>query len=58
MRIKIQELRKIIRSIIKEQGWMPGKWNPETGEPVEDKEIERMKIGGLGKEEDDENENL
>ena len=52
MRIKLIELRRIIRSVLIEQGVVPGKWNPSSGEPVGDDDVERMSSGGLGEEED------
>ena len=53
MRIKLYELRKIIRSVLREQGWVPGRWYPGSGEPVEDSEIESMGRGGLDQDEED-----
>ena len=59
MRIKLIELRRIIRSVLIEQGVVPGAWNPSSGEPLGDDDVERMGSGGLGEEEDsEENENL
>jgi hypothetical protein len=59
MKIKLIELRRIIRRVLKEQGVVPGKWNPTSGESIDDDDVERMGSGGLGEEEDsDENENL
>lgn len=53
MKIRLSELRRIIRETLVEQGWVPGRWYPGTGEPVDDKDIETMGHGGLGREKDD-----
>jgi len=58
MKIKLVELRRIIRSVLAEQGVVPGKWNPSSGEPVGDEDVERMGSGGLGEEDSHEDENL
>ena len=58
MSIKLQELRRIIRSVLAEQGVVPGAWNPSSGEPVGDEDVERMGSGGLGEEVTDEDEDL
>lgn len=52
MKIRLSELRRIIREAILEQGWPPGRWYPGTGEPVSDEEIESMDSAGLGEEDD------
>lgn len=31
-----------------EQGWLPGRWYPGTGEPVSDEEIGTMDSAGMG----------
>lgn len=54
MKIKLIELKKIIRKALKEQGWVPQRWNPTSGDPLDDSDIERMGSGGLGEEEKDE----
>jgi len=48
MKIKLSELRRIIRSVLMEQAVVPGKWDPVTGEPVKPDDIELMGTGGLG----------
>jgi hypothetical protein len=53
MKIRLTELRRIIREAIVEQGWVPGRWYPGSGEPVKDKEVDTMSRGGLGLEEDE-----
>ena len=52
MKIRLSDLRKIIRESLEEQGWVPGRWYPGSGEPVADDEVESMVHGGLGIEED------
>ena len=52
MKIRLSELRRIIRETILEQGWVPGRWYPSSAEPVDD-EVHSMEHGGLGVEEDD-----
>jgi len=43
MKISLSNLRKIIREALEEQGWVPGRWYPGTGEPVD-----REELGDLG----------
>jgi len=47
MKIRISELRKIVRSILIEQGWVPGRWNPVSGEPVSDEDVSCIGTDGL-----------
>ena len=60
MKIRLSELRRIIREAILEQGWPPGRWYPGTGEPVSDDELHSVEHGGLaiGEEEPDEDSDL
>lgn len=58
MKIRLSELRRIIRESLVEQGWVPGRWYPGDGEPVSDEEVETMGSGGLGHEELDEDSDL
>lgn len=60
MKIRLSELRRIIREAILEQGWPPGRWYPGTGEPVSDDELHSMEHGGLaiGEEDLDEDSDL
>ena len=53
MKIRLSELRRIIREAILEQGWPPGRWYPGTGEPVSDDELHSMEHGGLTIDEED-----
>jgi hypothetical protein len=53
MKIRLSELRRIIREAIVEQGWVPGRWYPGSGEPVKDKDVETMGSAGLGREPDE-----
>lgn len=48
MIIKLSKLRSIIRETLKEQGWVPGRWYPGTGQPINRDEIDLMGSGGLG----------
>lgn len=48
MKIHIRQLRKIIREALEEDGWLPGRWYPNTGEPVSDEELDVMGHAGLG----------
>ena len=48
MKIRLSQLRQIIRETIREQAVVPGHWDPRTGEPVSDEEIDTMGRGGLG----------
>lgn len=52
MKIQLSELRRIIREAIREQGWVPGRWYPGTGEPVSDAEVETMGTAGMGIDDD------
>jgi len=56
MKILLSELRKIIRSIVAEQGWTPGRWNPESAEPFPQKDVELMGSAGMGGNELEEDE--
>lgn len=52
MKIRLSELRRIIRETILEQGWVPGRWYPGSAEPVDDEEVHSMEHGGMGVEEE------
>ena len=54
MKIRVHQLRKIIREALEEDGWLPGRWYPGTGEPVSDEELDAMGRGGLGLKDVDE----
>ena len=51
MKITVKQLRRIIREALEEQGWVPGKWYPGSGEPVDDEDLDRMGHGGFRSEE-------
>lgn len=53
MKIRLSQLRRIIRETLEEQGWPPGKWYPASGEPVEDEEVHSMGHAGLGVPDDE-----
>jgi len=46
MKINVGQLRKIIREVLNEQGWVPGRWMP-GGEPIDDEDLEKMGHGGF-----------
>lgn len=48
MKIRLSELRRIIRETLAEQGWVPGRWYPGSAEPVSDEEVLSMGRGGMG----------
>lgn len=58
MKITVEQLRRIIREALEEQGWVPGRWYPGSGEPVDAKDKERLGNHGFldGLEELDEEE--
>lgn len=47
MKLSVIELRKIIREALEEQGWLPGRWMPTTGEPVSRKDLVKLGHGGF-----------
>jgi len=49
MKIRLSHLRRIIRESLEEQGWPPGRWYPDSAEPVDDDEVSLMGTGGLGR---------
>lgn len=51
---RITQLRRLIRETIEEQGWVPGRWNPTSGEPVDPESIDLMDTSGLGVYSDEE----
>jgi hypothetical protein len=53
MKIQLSQLRRIIRETLEEQAWVPGRWYPSSGEPVDDEEVHTMAHGGLGNPDDD-----
>lgn len=50
MKIRLSHLRRLIRETLEEQGWVPGRWYPGDGEPVDPDDVELMNTGGLGHE--------
>ena len=42
MKLTVAQLRRIIREALEEQGWVPGRWMPGTGEPVDREDLERL----------------
>lgn len=54
MRNKILGLKSLIRETIREQGWVPGRWYPGEGNPVDPDQIDLMGTGGLGFYQEDE----
>jgi len=53
MKIRLSQLRRIIREALEEQAWVPGRWYPGEGEPSTDNEVDRMGSGGLGDMDED-----
>lgn len=53
MKIRVDELRDLIRTVLNEEAWVPGRWFPESGEPVDPDDVELMSSGGLGDEDDE-----
>lgn len=47
MKISVRQLRRIIREALEEQGWVPGRWYPGSGEPVDAEDLDRMGHGGF-----------
>lgn len=47
MKLTIRQLRRIIQESLEEQGWVPGRWYPRTGEPADDEDLDRMGHGGF-----------
>lgn len=52
MKIRLSDLRRIIRESLEEQGWAPGRWHPGTGEPLDRDDVGLMGTAGLGHDED------
>lgn len=60
MKITVKHLRKLIRETLEEQGWVPGRWMPTMGEPVDDEDLDRLGhrgMTGLDEEDGDEIKN-
>lgn len=56
MKLRLLELRKIIRKIIEEEAWMPGRWMGSANDPLDTEELEMLGSQGFI-EEDLEDEN-
>ena len=52
MKIRLSELRRIIRETLSQQGWPPGRWYPGTGEPLDRGDVGLMGTAGLGRDSD------
>jgi len=50
MKIRLSELRRLIRESLTQQSVVPGRWDPSNGEPVDSDDIALMSTGGLGKD--------
>lgn len=50
MKIRISELRRLIRETLTQQSVVPGRWDPDNGESVDPDDIALMSTGGLGKD--------
>lgn len=55
MKIRMSELRRIIREALNEQGWLPGRWYPASGEPLDRDEVSMLgdKMGSCGCEDEE-----
>ena len=42
MKVRLGELRRFLRKTIQEQAWVPGRWYPSEGEPVDPADAERL----------------
>lgn len=42
MKVRLGTLRLFISEVIAEQAWVPGRWDPRHGEPVDDEELAAM----------------
>lgn len=49
MKIKLSTLKTIIRETLEEQGWVPGRWDPVYGDPVDPDDVDIMSTRGLGR---------
>ena len=59
MKIRVADLRRIIKEVLEEESWPPGKWYPGHGEPVDPDDVDLMRTGGMGREKDpDESDEL
>jgi len=47
MKLTIAQLRRIIRESLEEQGWVPGRWYPSSGDAVDDEDLDRLGHGGF-----------
>lgn len=58
MKIRTPQIREIIREELEEQGWVPGRWYPSKGEPIDPDEVDLMGTDGLGATDEDEEEHV
>jgi|688.fasta_scaffold01425_32 hypothetical protein len=56
MKLRLSELRRVIREIIEEETWMPGRWMGFVNDPLDVEELEMLGSQGYI-EEDLEDEN-
>lgn len=56
MKITLSHLRKIIRETLEEESWPPGRWYPGDGEPVSIEDLDSIGHGGMGSENDEDEE--
>jgi hypothetical protein len=56
MKLRLSELRRVIREIIEEETWMPGRWMGSVNDPLDVEELEMLGSQGYI-EEDLEDEN-
>lgn len=58
MKLRLSELRKVIREIIEEETWMPGRWMGSANEPLSVEDLELLGSQGFLEDnvEDEEND--
>jgi len=49
MKLRMSQLREMVREALSEETAVPGKWFPYDGEPMDPDDVELMGHGGLGK---------
>jgi|LakMenEpi03Aug12_release.lakeMendotaPanAssembly.Ray.scaffolds.fasta_scaffold1349083_1 hypothetical protein len=54
MKITVSQLRRLIREVLSEEADVPGRWRASNGEPVDQKDLERLGYGGFASPIDEE----
>ena len=47
MKIRLSELRRLIRTVLREETWQPGRWDPTVDEPISDEDLDLLGGGGF-----------